>query len=153
MVVDPKGIKGDQVRRKQEEEYIAAQGAVILGAPMIAPIQGMEVDGAKNPGLVYQNPQLIGQVNPEGIPVQPLEGMDLDICSKCNLHQLPNNQFDVFWIGCENDSCGKWYHTKCVNMSEEEYYKHQDEEIEWFCTEECKREHQYLKRGGNSQGS
>lgn len=59
----------------------------------------------------------------------------------------------MFWIQCEYQGCGKWYHTHCIPMSHEEYERINNNGEEWYCSELCRREHNRAKQQSNSQSS
>jgi hypothetical protein len=48
---------------------------------------------------------------------------------------------DMTWIGCEYPECGKWYHSHCVGMTNEECIVKQENGEEWFCSDKCLEEH------------
>lgn len=84
------------------------------------------------------------QVNPE----QFLDG-DNDICSICNSHYIKDRNDDIFWVQCEYEECGKWYHTHCIPMSTEEYNRIGANLEEWFCQDFCKKEHNKTKQSNS----
>lgn len=66
-----------------------------------------------------------------------MEQEDEDICDKCHQRNLENEPTDMFWIGCDFQECGKWFHTKCIGMTTEKYYTIQSQCLDWFCKQAC----------------
>ena len=93
--------------------------------------------------------------NPEANkePYLHLEQEDEDICDVCHRRNLDDDPNDMFWVGCDYTECGKWYHTKCVKLTKEEYYQIQTASQDWFCKEECKQNAALQKRNMNSKKS
>ena len=59
------------------------------------------------------------------------------LCFNCKSKQAPNTllvNHSQTWLGCE--TCGEWFHTECVGMSEEDFEAVKDQD--WYC-EECKK--------------
>ena len=79
--------------------------------------------------------------NPEANeePYPHLEQIGEDICDVCGRGSLEDDPNGMFWVGCDYSKCGKWYHTKCLDMSKDEYYYIQTESTDWFCTNKCKQ--------------
>jgi len=51
-----------------------------------------------------------------------MTGDDNDICDSCGSHFVAGRLTEeMFWIGCDYLDCGKWFHTHCIGMSNEEY--------------------------------
>lgn len=50
-----------------------------------------------------------------------LQGEDEEKCSECKAHFAPGfENRDMTWIGCEFQKCGKWYHSVCIGISNDE---------------------------------
>lgn len=50
-----------------------------------------------------------------------MEQEDDEICEKCKRKYVEGKEKeDVMWIGCDFDGCNKWYHSDCVDMTNEE---------------------------------
>ena len=60
-------------------------------------------------------------IDMEGNLINPGEGDDDEKCGQCGNHfVLGKENQDMTWIGCENQDCGKWYHSHCVGMNNEQ---------------------------------
>jgi hypothetical protein len=68
-----------------------------------------------------------------------MEQDDDEICEMCMRKFVEGMEhLDVTWIGCDYEDCGKWYHSLCQKMTNEDCKLRQDREENWFCTPSCK---------------
>lgn len=89
---------------------------------------------------------------PEMIEPQPVyqhiaadglgEEDDDEICEICKRKFVQGREQEILtWIACDNDDCGKWYHSFCQGMTNEECKEREEKEMQWFCSDDCKSSH------------
>jgi hypothetical protein len=57
------------------------------------------------------------------------------VCSVCGVHgKIDDEVNDIFWYGCDEDMCGRWYHEGCLSEKErEDIVSSMDDGVNWYC--------------------
>ena len=85
---------------------------------------------------------------PQQVPQQftsdpTIEQEDDEICEMCMRKFVEGKEhLDVTWIGCDYEECGKWYHSLCQGMTNEDCRLRNEREEDWFCSDDCKKNEQ-----------
>ncbi|XP_053382064.1 uncharacterized protein LOC123532137 [Mercenaria mercenaria] len=62
------------------------------------------------------------------------------VCDVCGMHGGVDDEVNgIFWFGCDEELCGRWYHEGCLTENERMYVQESLEEggSDWFC-KRCK---------------
>ena len=66
-------------------------------------------------------PPEANHVDHEGNLLKHYEDADDEKCFSCGNHFVKGKENqDMTWIGCEYQDCGKWYHSFCIGMTNEQ---------------------------------